>query len=531
MTNQSGMPNLFFCGSSAGQNVASEGEAVQIAEYGDGDLVGAEKLAGDGQQFLARDFFDGNEQLVERVETVEIHFLAGKIGHARAGGFQRKHQRALEMVFGAAQLLFADRGFLEATEFRRDHVHDPRGGLFGRAGVNREHAGVRIRAQFAEDGVGQAVLLADFLKQARRHAAAEDVVQHRGGEAALVRHGIRRNADANVHLLEVALLFEANGRLWRRRVRPPGKAGGGQRAEFFFDEFDQARMFEIAGSGDDHVVRGVPGTITGEHRVAIETAHRFGSAENRAAEGMVGPEALRKQLVDQILGIIQLHLDFFENHLLFFAEVPIIKTRAQDKVGNNVEGDGEMLVEDFGVEADHFFGGEGVQHPADGINRACNVFGAAALGAFKDHVLDEVGDAVLIGSLAARAGADPNAYGNRADVQHGLGNDYETVGENALLDVARLVTHGFVHCVTGRDESRLFDSRQLIVCRRGRRAKGWFQVFAYLEETVLAVPEGSGGGHGKKCGYRENWGYNFRDRKLKNEIPTKILNWNLSARP
>ncbi len=24
---------------------------------------------------------------------------------------------------------------------------------------------------------------------------------------------------------------------------------------------------------------------------------------------------------------------------------------------------------------------------------------------------------------------------------------------------------------------------------------------------------------------------NFRDRKLKNEIPAKILNWNLSARP
>src|SRR5712691_9328609 len=108
MTNQSGMPILSFCGSSAGQKVASEGEAVQIAEYGDGDQVGAEKLAGDGQQFLAGDFFDGNEQLVERVETVEIHFLTGKIGHARTGGLQREHQRALEMVLGAAQLFFAD---------------------------------------------------------------------------------------------------------------------------------------------------------------------------------------------------------------------------------------------------------------------------------------------------------------------------------------------------------------------------------------------------------------------------------------
>src|SRR5258708_24318020 len=122
----------------AGEAVAGEGEAVQIAEDGDGDPVGEEEFAGNGLQPLAGDLFDRNEELVERVEASEIHFLAGEIGHPRAGGFERKHQRAFEMVLRAAKLLFGDGGFLEAAEFRGDHIHDLLRGVLPRAGIDRE---------------------------------------------------------------------------------------------------------------------------------------------------------------------------------------------------------------------------------------------------------------------------------------------------------------------------------------------------------------------------------------------------------
>ncbi len=55
---------------------------------------------------------------------------------------------------------------------------------------------------------------------------------------------------------------------------------------------------------------------------------------------------------------------------------------------------GEMLVEHSRVEADHFFGGERVQHSAEAVNFARDVFRGAPLRALEHHVLDEMRDAV-----------------------------------------------------------------------------------------------------------------------------------------
>ncbi len=49
------------------------------------------------------------------------------------------------------------------------------------------------------------------------------------------------------------------------------------------------------------------------------------------------------------------------------------------------------------------------------------------VGAFEDHVLDEVRDPVLIGRLAARAGADPNAQRHGSDVRHVFGDHPDAV--------------------------------------------------------------------------------------------------------
>ena len=110
---------------------------------------------------------------------------------------------------------------------------------------------------------------------------------------------------------------------------------------------------------------------------------------------MFGPETAGEDVVEQIFGIVQVHLDFFEDNLAFFVDVVGIEFGAQNEVGEDVEGDGQMLVEDLGVEADLFLGGEGVEHAADGIHFTGDGFGGAALRAFEDHVLKEVGDAIF----------------------------------------------------------------------------------------------------------------------------------------
>src|SRR6266404_1531060 len=100
-----------------------------------------------------------------------------------------------------------------------------------------------------------------------------------------------------------------------------------------------------------------------------------------------------------------------------------------------------MVVENFGVETDLLFGGEGVQHAADGIHFAGDGFGGTAFGAFEDHVFDEMGETVFLRNFAARAVPNPDADGDGADVGHVLGNDNETVGKNVALDVANLRGH------------------------------------------------------------------------------------------
>src|SRR5258708_23162295 len=90
----------------AGQARAVEGEAVEGAEDGDGDLAGLEISLREGLEFLVGDGFDPGEDFVERIEAAEIQLLAGKIGHAGAGGLEREHQRAFEMILRAAKLFF-----------------------------------------------------------------------------------------------------------------------------------------------------------------------------------------------------------------------------------------------------------------------------------------------------------------------------------------------------------------------------------------------------------------------------------------
>ena len=379
-------------------------------------------------KLVAGDGVNGGEDFVERREAAEVEFLAGEIGHAGAGGLEGKHERALEVIFRAEEFFLRDGRFLHGAKFGDGHVHDLADGFFRGARVDAEDSGVGIGSKFAEDGVSEALLFANILEEARGHSAAEKIVEDRGGEAAFIGEGDGRNADADVDLLEVALGFENDGR-----------SGGGNRivgivegrrkiAEFLFDEVENFLVRDVAGGGDEKMVRSEPVLETGAQGIAFETANGFGRAKDWTAEGMVGPEAAGEDVMEQVFGIVHVHLDFFEDNLALFFDVVGIEFGTEDEIGKDIEGDGEMRVEDLGVEADLFLGGEGVEHATDGIHFAGDVFGGAAFGALEDHVLEEMGDAVFGEGFAAGAVANPDANGDGADVLHGLGNDDKAVG-------------------------------------------------------------------------------------------------------
>src|SRR6266849_1652818 len=270
-----------------------------------------------------------------------------------------------------------------------------------------------------------------------------------------------------MHLFEVAFGFEVDGRFRARSAVAFGGPRGVHVAEFAPHQFQHLLVSNVAGGGHYQMIRRKPLPEARKQRIAMEGFYSFRGTENRAAQGMLRPEAARENFVKQIFGIVQVHLDFFEDDLALLLHVFGVEFRAQHEVGDHVEGDGQMLVKNLGVEADLFLGGESVKHAPHGIHFAGDGFRGAPLRALENHVLHEVGQAVLFGNFAAGTVADPHADGNGTHVGHGLRDNHEAVGQNVLLNVARLGGHLIIVTQAGwKGETEAIELLNSSVARR-----------------------------------------------------------------
>ena len=145
---------------------------------------------------------------------------------------------------------------------------------------------------------------------------------------------------------------------------------------------------------------------------------------------MVPPEALREQLVDQIVGGVLDHLDLFEDHLLLALDVLGVKGRVEHEVRQHVESRRQMLVEHLDVVARVLLRGEGVQVPAEAVDLLRDVLGAARRGALEEHVLHKVRDAAVLLGFVPRATRQPHPDRDRPHVVHLLGDETDPVRED-----------------------------------------------------------------------------------------------------
>src|SRR5580704_11783630 len=116
----------------------------------------------------------------------------------------------------------------------------------------------------------------------------------------------------------------------------------------------------MTGGGDDHVAGRKTLLVEIPDRIALEFLDRILGSEDGLAQRVILPEILGKDFMDQVVGIVLVHLYFFEDHTALPANVSGVEYRVEHEIAENVHGDGQMLVQDFDVEADTFFGGEGV---------------------------------------------------------------------------------------------------------------------------------------------------------------------------
>src|SRR6516164_6887755 len=108
-----------------------------------------------------------------------------------------------------------------------------------------------------------------------------------------------------------------------------------------------------------------------------------------------------------------------------------------------------MLVKHLGVKADLFFGSEGVEHAPDRIHLAGDMLSGAPLRSLENHVLQKVRHAVFGLHFPPGAIANPDAHRDRTDVLHGLGNNYQAVGEYLAMNIPYVRDHIlFLHSAT-----------------------------------------------------------------------------------
>ncbi len=334
------------------------------------------------------------------------------------------------------ELFVAEGRLFEGAELGHDEVNHFECLVGGGACVDAERTGVAVGADIGIDGVGHAALFADGLEEARTHTAAKDGIEDKGGVAILIRDGRGGDTETDLDLLEGALITQDDGSAHGGGLELHLGRARRERAELIGDASDEFVVVQITGSGEDHVAGAEAVAVVVEQCRLLQAGDGLGGAEDGLADGLIFPEVLGEDLVDEDVRVVFVDLDLFEDDAAFALDIGAGEGGIEDQVGEDVERNRHVVGERFDAKADGFLAGEGVQVAADCVHFAGDVLGGARFGALEEHVFDEVGDAVDLGGLVAGAGLDPDAHGDRAEVFHALGEDAEAIGKDCAAQVA-----------------------------------------------------------------------------------------------
>src|SRR5260221_10519158 len=175
------------------------------------------RVAGRGAALLrfVVDRLDAGDDVGDVEELVIDQEMLGELLAARRRTLERHQYAGLELrprplELGHAQPV-ADPPDLLAH--RRDELDDL---LRSGAGIDAEDAAVAIAVREGVDRVDETAPLADFLKEPRRHAAAERRVEDGSGVVIGIGIGETGKAEHDMDLLEVALLAQLATDIMRR---------------------------------------------------------------------------------------------------------------------------------------------------------------------------------------------------------------------------------------------------------------------------------------------------------------------------
>src|SRR5690348_10507270 len=84
--------------------------------------------------------------------------------------------------------------------------------------------------------------------------------------------------------------------------------------EVFVHEFYKVLVLQMSGSRDDEVPRRKALLVKPENRWAFKASHRIARAENWSSQRMVLPKILREDFVNEVVRIVLIHFDLFQDY-------------------------------------------------------------------------------------------------------------------------------------------------------------------------------------------------------------------------
>ena len=159
----------------------------------------------------------------------------------------------------------------------------------------------------------------------------------------------------------------------------------------------------------------------------VHPFNRLQPSQDRKAQGMAGPERFVEHVVDVLIGRILDHVDLLDDHLAFFFQLSGRESGIQVEIEEQVQGDGEVLGQDFGIKARELLAGEGVEDPPHGVDLLGDLAGGPAFRPLEEHVLDKVSDPVLFPILIPRARVNPDSHGDGMNAGDLFGDDLNPV--------------------------------------------------------------------------------------------------------
>src|ERR1051325_9778398 len=142
-----------------------------------------------------------------------------------------------------------------------------------------------------------------------------------------MRYRIRGHSYTNLYLFQRLLIPQDDfgNNFWSGAVK--AVFSGNHSVEMLADQIHKMLMIQMSSRSNDHVPRNKTLSIKIDDRCALEAPNRIAGAQNRTAERVVFPKVLSKDFMNEVVGIVLIHLDFFQDDTAFTRDVLRIKCR------------------------------------------------------------------------------------------------------------------------------------------------------------------------------------------------------------